>query len=238
MSKTKWRFWRTGLFPANLRILKAVQIALIGWIKAGPLTRPLFSWKIGHVNRLMSTLRHYTSKETKMPKWPAVRYKGVSRKKFRGGGAIKDREIAPMWLLHFISGRLEGALSHALRAHLKRTLHQKPCCVKSENFFRQTPISAKMTTIWKNFRPFSYEKTLYPGPQLDLSPLPFNVNQNSKNYDVWWELGCFYKTSAWWKTLVVSCVKIRGGTALSQFLAPSANVYGQIQYCNCKFGSH
>jgi len=36
MIKTKVDFWRTGLFPVNQNFLKTFQIALIGWIKAGP----------------------------------------------------------------------------------------------------------------------------------------------------------------------------------------------------------
>jgi len=32
----KWLYWRAGFFPANQGFLKAFQIALIGWIKAGP----------------------------------------------------------------------------------------------------------------------------------------------------------------------------------------------------------
>jgi len=35
---------------------------------------------------------------------------------------------------NFISGRLEGALAYALRAHLKEMLHQEPR-VNSEDFF-------------------------------------------------------------------------------------------------------
>jgi len=38
---TKVAFWRTGFFPANQRFLETFQIALIGWIKAGPSKKPL-----------------------------------------------------------------------------------------------------------------------------------------------------------------------------------------------------
>jgi len=34
-------FWRAGLFSANQDFLKTFQIALIGWIKAGPPKKPL-----------------------------------------------------------------------------------------------------------------------------------------------------------------------------------------------------
>jgi len=39
MIKTKVAFWRASFFPANQSSLKAFQIALIGWIKAGPLKK-------------------------------------------------------------------------------------------------------------------------------------------------------------------------------------------------------
>jgi len=41
MIKTKVAFWRAGFFPANQGFLKTFQIALIGWIKAGPPKKPL-----------------------------------------------------------------------------------------------------------------------------------------------------------------------------------------------------
>jgi len=34
--QNKRRFWRAGFFPANQGFLKTLQIARIGWIKAGP----------------------------------------------------------------------------------------------------------------------------------------------------------------------------------------------------------
>jgi len=40
MIKTKVVFWRAGFFPANQSFLKTFQIALIGWIKAGPPKKP------------------------------------------------------------------------------------------------------------------------------------------------------------------------------------------------------
>jgi len=36
MIKSKVAFWRAGFFPAKQSFLKTFQIALIGWIKAGP----------------------------------------------------------------------------------------------------------------------------------------------------------------------------------------------------------
>jgi len=48
-SKQKWLFWRAGFFPANQRFLKTMQIALIGWIKAG-FQKKHFCFD--HVNRL------------------------------------------------------------------------------------------------------------------------------------------------------------------------------------------
>jgi len=39
--KTKVAFWRAGFFQANQGFLKTLQIVLIGWIKAGPLKKPL-----------------------------------------------------------------------------------------------------------------------------------------------------------------------------------------------------
>jgi len=41
MIKPKVAFWRAGFFPANQGFLKTLQIALIGWIKAGPPKKPL-----------------------------------------------------------------------------------------------------------------------------------------------------------------------------------------------------
>jgi len=34
-------FGRAGFFPANQGFLKTYQIAVVGWIKAGPLKNPL-----------------------------------------------------------------------------------------------------------------------------------------------------------------------------------------------------
>jgi len=36
MNKTKVAFERAGFFPANQNFLETFEIALIGWIKAGP----------------------------------------------------------------------------------------------------------------------------------------------------------------------------------------------------------
>jgi len=42
MIKTKvFFFWRAGFFLANQSFLITFEIALIGWIKAGPLKKPL-----------------------------------------------------------------------------------------------------------------------------------------------------------------------------------------------------
>jgi len=41
MIKTKVAFWRASFFPANQGFLKTFYIVLIGWIKAGPLKKPL-----------------------------------------------------------------------------------------------------------------------------------------------------------------------------------------------------
>jgi len=41
MIKTKVFFWRAGFFSANQGFLKTLQIAAIGWIKAGSLKKPL-----------------------------------------------------------------------------------------------------------------------------------------------------------------------------------------------------
>jgi len=41
MIKAKCFFWKAGVFPANQGFLKTFQIALIGWIKAGPPKKPL-----------------------------------------------------------------------------------------------------------------------------------------------------------------------------------------------------
>jgi len=41
MIKAKVDFWMAGFFPANRCFLKTFQIALIGWIKAGPPKKPL-----------------------------------------------------------------------------------------------------------------------------------------------------------------------------------------------------
>jgi len=41
MIKTKVAFWRADFFPANQRFWKTFQIALVGWIKAGPPKEPL-----------------------------------------------------------------------------------------------------------------------------------------------------------------------------------------------------
>jgi len=47
-SKHKWLFCRAGFFLANselrLWLFKTFQIALIGWIKAGPPKKPLLFW--------------------------------------------------------------------------------------------------------------------------------------------------------------------------------------------------
>jgi len=40
MNKTKAAFLEGRLFPANQSFQKAFQIALIGWIKAGPPKKP------------------------------------------------------------------------------------------------------------------------------------------------------------------------------------------------------
>jgi len=41
MIKPSVPFWRAGFFSANQGFLKTFQIALIGWIKAGPPKNPL-----------------------------------------------------------------------------------------------------------------------------------------------------------------------------------------------------
>jgi len=41
MIKPKMVFWRAGFFPTNQGSLKTFQIALIGWIIAGPQNTPL-----------------------------------------------------------------------------------------------------------------------------------------------------------------------------------------------------
>jgi len=41
MIKAKVNFLRAGFFPANQGFLKTFQIALFGWIKAGPPKKPL-----------------------------------------------------------------------------------------------------------------------------------------------------------------------------------------------------
>jgi len=43
-SKQKWLFWRASFFPVNQGFLKTFQIALIGWIKAGPPKKLLLFW--------------------------------------------------------------------------------------------------------------------------------------------------------------------------------------------------
>jgi len=40
MIKTKMAFLGAGFFPANQSFLNTFSIALIGWIKAGPLKKP------------------------------------------------------------------------------------------------------------------------------------------------------------------------------------------------------
>jgi len=66
-------------------------------------------------------------------------------------------------------------------------------------------------------------KTLYPGLAVLIVPRPFSCQKiyiqvldrpcfvtstsTAKNYNGWWELGCFHKTSVK-NTLAVSCVKI------------------------------
>jgi len=42
--KQKWRFWRSGFYPANQSNLKSILNALIGWKKAGPPKKPLLFW--------------------------------------------------------------------------------------------------------------------------------------------------------------------------------------------------
>jgi len=37
----KWLFWGAGFFSVNQSFLKIFQIALFGWIKAGPPKNPL-----------------------------------------------------------------------------------------------------------------------------------------------------------------------------------------------------
>jgi len=50
MIKTKVAFLEAGFSPANQDFLKTFQIALIGWIKAGP---PNSHFCFDHVNRLI-----------------------------------------------------------------------------------------------------------------------------------------------------------------------------------------
>jgi len=44
LSKNKVDFLEGPLFPANQRSLKAFNIALIGWMKAGPPKKSLLLW--------------------------------------------------------------------------------------------------------------------------------------------------------------------------------------------------
>jgi len=73
------------------------------------------------------------------------------------------------------------------------------------------PFFRKMPTFLWNFGPFSCEKILYPR-SLDHHPCLSTANSAANNYGGWWELGCFHKTSAYWKILaVIPCVKIQRG---------------------------
>jgi len=50
--QTKWRFWRVGNYFQPIRILKALQIALIDWIKVGLPNRPLLLWTSKQANKV------------------------------------------------------------------------------------------------------------------------------------------------------------------------------------------
>jgi len=92
-SKQKWLFWRAGFFLANQGFLKTFQIALIGWIKAGPPKKPLLFW----------SCKQATSGKYYWTHFGACNH----RHRRRGRGVV----AAPAWKL---SGQLEY-----IRANLK-----------------------------------------------------------------------------------------------------------------------
>jgi len=56
MIETKAAFWRPGFFQPIKAFRNTFQIALIGWIKAGPPKNPLL---FDHVNRLRRLHAHF-----------------------------------------------------------------------------------------------------------------------------------------------------------------------------------
>jgi len=63
MIKQKWHFWRAGFFLANQSFLKTFQIALIGWIKAGP---PKSHFCFDHVLNMLLVFQNEVSAELKV----------------------------------------------------------------------------------------------------------------------------------------------------------------------------